>query len=293
MRLVDHKSMHSKRWFLTNKANITPHSYTRNATIREDSFRDRPLWYINPKKTDTPSTVLFIHGGAFAKNFQPIHWRFVQRLVENTCAKVIAPDYPLLPESTYTATQKYFLALLEQISKNESMEQLYVVADTSGATIALNAVQQFREIGLHQPKEIILLSPWLDLTLSNPIIEDLAHHDPVHEVGVLRELGAEYAEGYAPNDPKVSPIYADTRRLAPISVFVGTQDIFLADSRKLKILSESKPVVFNYREYHGMINNWMYYDFPESKQARELLFHHMSSEPSEFELAMQDNAVAW
>lgn len=293
MLLTDRKSKHSKKWFLSNKSSIKPHSYVRNVMIEEEAFCERPLWRIKPDQAETEATVIYLHGGAFAKNFQPMHWRFVHKLVENLNADVFAPDYPLLPMSTYAETQDYFLKLFQKISDEVAMQDVFVVADTSGATLALNALQQFRNNGIEQPKELILLSPWLDLTLSNPQIEDLALNDPVHDVDVLKELATLYANDLPGNDASLSPIYADTRRLAPITVFIGTQDLFLADCRKLKVLSESKPVVFNYREYNGMFNNWMYYDLPESKQALNHLFHHMKSAPSEFELAMQENTVAW
>ncbi len=293
MLLTDRKSKHSKKWFLSNKAPVKPYSYVRNAIISEEVFCKRSLWHITPERAKSEATILFLHGGAFAKGFQPMHWRFVHKLVANLNAKVYAPDYPLLPTSTYAETQEYILKLFQKISGEVALQNVYVIADTSGATVALNALQQFKDNALEQPKEIILLSPWLDLTLSNPQIDDLALSDPIHDLSVLKELATLYANDLPGNDVAISPIYADTRRLAPITVFIGTQDLFLADCRKLKVLSESKPVVFNYREYSGMYNNWMYYDLPESKQALDHLIHHIKSMPSEFERAMQENTIAW
>lgn len=236
---------------------------------------------------------MFVHGGAFAKNFQPLHWKFVSRLVTNLNAEIIAPDYPLLPTATFAVTHQYFLDLFRELASQINIEEMYIIADTSGATIALNAVQQFRNYGIPQPKELILLSPWLDLSLSNPNIDSLVDSDPIHDREVLQDLAIDYAHNLPVNDPSISPIYADTRRIAPITVFVGTHDILWADCRKLKTLSESKPVVFNYREFDGMFNNWMYYDIPEGRKAREQLFFHIMSEPSEFEKAMQENILAW
>ncbi len=291
--LTERKSKHRKEWFLKNNQSVEPYSGVNHQIVLQESFDNRSLWRIRPTNIKPERTLMFIHGGAFAKNFQPIHWKFVNRLVENLNAEVIAPDYPLLPSSTYAGTQQYFLDLFRKLASEINIEEMYIIADTSGAIIALNAVQQFRNIGIPQPKELLMLSPWLDLSLSNPNIDSLVESDPIHDRDVLKNLAADYAHDLPINDPAVSPIYADTRRIAPITVFVGTHDILLADCRKLKTLSESKPVIFNYREFDGMFNNWMYYDIPESRNAREQLFFHIIGEPSEFEKAMQENTISW
>jgi acetyl esterase/lipase len=181
----------------------------------------------------------------------------------------------------------------EYLNSKINIEELTVVGDSSGATIAINTAQLLKDVGLPQPKELVLLSPWLDLSLANPQIDVVNLPDPIFDVTVLQKLGREYSKDVLPNDSLVSPIYQDLRRIAPITVFIGTRDIMLADCRKLKNLSASLPTVFTYREFEGMIHDWMYFDFPEGKTARNMIFDHIKHEPSEFELVMQENEFGW
>ena len=72
------------------------------------------------------------------------------------------------------------------------------------------------------------------------------------------------------NDPKsylVSPVYGSLTNLAPISVFIGTRDVFCPDCRKLRDKAMAEGVRLDYREYDGMVHDWMLGPLPEAKQA--------------------------
>jgi acetyl esterase/lipase len=64
----------------------------------------------------------------------------------------------------------------------------------------------------------------------------------------------------------VSPVYGSFRELAPVTVFIGTRDVFLPDCRKLRERAAAEGVKINYREYDGMVHDWMLGPLPEAKQ---------------------------
>ena len=47
-----------------------------------------------------------------------------------------------------------------------------LMGDSSGGGISLALAQRLREDGYDQPGHVVLLSPWLDATLSNPEIAE-------------------------------------------------------------------------------------------------------------------------
>ena len=55
--------------------------------------------------------------------------------------------------------------------------------------------------------------------------------------------------------------------MAPISLFAATRDILMPDCRKLRDLANAEGVKLDYREYEGMLHDWMLISLPESKQA--------------------------
>jgi acetyl esterase/lipase len=120
-----------------------------------------------------------------------------------------------------------------------------------------------------QPNQIILLSPWLDITLKNPEIEEIDPVDPFLGVSSLREAGKIYAGDTDPENYLLSPINGPLDGLGQITLFIGTNDLLVADTRKLKAIAHAKGVVINYYEYQEMTHVWMLLNFPESKKAKQ------------------------
>ena len=84
--------------------------------------------------------------------------------------------------------------------------------------------------------------------------------------------GAAYARNVDPKHYLVSPLYGSLHNLAPVTLFIGTRDIFLPDCRKLRNKAIAENVNLNYREYDGMVHDWMLGPLPESKQVlREIV----------------------
>lgn len=292
--LTDRKSKYQERWFYSNPIEAQPSKHVHNrCAVKKIVVQNRNIWEISPKKGLSERSILFLHGGAFAKNIQSFHWRFIERISNALNAKVFTVDYPLLPEATNHEVHQFIIECYKELSIEQNIAELTVIGDSAGATLAINTAHLLNEEGLSQPKEFILLSPWLDLSLANPLIDTVNQIDPLLDKQVLQKLGTKFAAELEPNDVTISPIYQDLRRIAPITVFIGTRDIMLADCRKLKNMSSSLPTVFTYREFEGMFHGWMYFDFPEGKSACEMIINHIKHEPSEFELAMQENEFGW
>ena len=118
-----------------------------------------------------------------------------------------------------------------------------------------------------QPKKIILSSPWLDVSLTNPDIQHVIPKDNALEIKSLQKAGMLWAGELDLKDPKVSPIYGRFDNIAKISMFMGTAEIFVSDGRKLveKLTKENIP--FNYYEYPKMLHCWILLPLPESKVA--------------------------
>ena len=132
-----------------------------------------------------------------------------------------------------------------------------------------NASQKMTVKNVAQPRRIILLSPWLDLTLNNPDINTIDSHDPFLGVPGLRKAALAYAGGHDLRGYMLSPINGPLDGLGEISIFVGSNDILVADTRRLQVLAKQKGVSVDYHEYRDMVHVWMLLYFRESRQAQE------------------------
>ncbi|GAC1366112.1 MAG: hypothetical protein NVSMB32_10200 [Actinomycetota bacterium] len=59
--------------------------------------------------------------------------------------------------------------------------------------------------------------------------------------------------------------------LAPVSIFIGTHDVFVADCRRFRDLARAAGVMVNYFEYPQMFHTWMLTSIPEGLHAFEAI----------------------
>ena len=81
------------------------------------------------------------------------------------------PDYPLAPQYNYEDAFNMVLPLYEKILEKVKQENLILMGDSAGGGIALALSEKLGEEDFSQPQELILLSPWIDVTMENKEIE--------------------------------------------------------------------------------------------------------------------------
>lgn len=234
-----------------------PKSLLRKFNIEERKYSNRIVWTINPKNTTSNTVVFFLHGGAYYSNITRMHWLVVKELIHNTNSTFIVPDYPLAPEFTSIDTYQFLDTVYANLTSSYPSKKIVFIGDSSGGGLALGFAQKIRDKGIRQPSEIFLCSPWLDISMSNPLIPKFDKHDKILNVKGLIIAGKKYAGDLKLTDFRVSPLFGDFSNLGKISIFTGTNEIFIADARKLKEVLQHKNIDFNYFEYPGMFHDWV------------------------------------
>lgn len=256
----------------------------RKHRILKRDFNGHLVWTIAPREAAVRGAsssvgnsragkqIIYLHGGAYVNSFASQHWEFMSKLVDALGCTVTAPNYPHAPEHHVHDVFEFLLPLYLELSCEAGSANITLMGDSSGGGISLALAQRLREDGLPQPGNIVLLSPWLDATLSNPEIAAIDKIDPFLGVDGLKYAGAAYARNVNPKSYLVSPVYGSFKDLAPVTVFIGTRDVFLPDCRKLRERAAAEGVTINYREYDRMVHDWMLGPLPEAKQVlREIV----------------------
>lgn len=214
--------------------------------------------------------VLYLHGGSYVATFTRQHWNFLAKLAEATKSIIIAPDYPLAPEYRWADAYRMLFALWERLGAYSlPLSSLVLMGDSAGGGLALGFVQALRDAHLPMPASLVMLSPWLDVTMENPQIERLDEVDPFLSIEALRKAGMAWAGGSNPRRMEISPIYGHFEGLPPMSLFIGTKDILLADCRRFRDICLLTNTRLDYYEYEQMLHVWMLMPIRESKQAIE------------------------
>lgn len=241
----------------------------RKHHISKRQLNGRLVWTIAPKENAGSRHVIYLHGGAYVNSFASQHWGLMSKLVQALNCTVTAPNYPHAPEHCVDDVFALMLPLYQELAAEGGSANITIMGDSSGGGISLALAQRLREVGVAQPARLILLSPWLDATLSNPEIDEFDKIDPFLGVEGLKYGGAVYARDVDPKSYLVSPVYGSLKNLAPISLFIGTRDILFPDCRKLREKAAAEGVRLDYREYDGMVHDWMLGPLPEAKHAIE------------------------
>jgi epsilon-lactone hydrolase len=104
------------------------------------------------------------------------------------------------------------------------------MGDSAGGGMALAVAEMLRDQGREQPARLVLISPWLDVTMTDPRQATIEPTDPTQSRPGLVEHGRLYAGDLNTTDYRVSPLHGDLHGLAPITVFAADRDILYTDA---------------------------------------------------------------
>ncbi|WP_224994771.1 alpha/beta hydrolase fold domain-containing protein [Cesiribacter sp. SM1] len=277
LKLVNKKTLLQKQ-FKYNKFDLfTSSEPTRqvmaSCNVHKSLVQEHNVFTLSPKqpKEGVHKHILYFHGGAYVQSFARPHWDFLSLLVNKTCCTITAPDYPLAPAHTYEQTFAVVSELYRNLINKVNPNEFILMGDSAGGGLALALAQLMKNQNTPQPRQLILLSPWLDLSLTNPVIKDIDPSDLFLGVDGLKLAGKAYAGNTSPDHYLMSPINGPLEGLGRISIFMGSREILVADARKLKEIAKAKGIPLNYYEYEGMFHTWMLLNLPESKKAKKLI----------------------
>ncbi len=221
------------------------------------------------KEASENAVILYFPGGAFVNQPTQEHFNFIEKLSSETKLPVTVGVY--LKATNYTCDEAYeeAMKLYEKYAEDEKIGRIILAGDSSGGNFALSLAMQLREKDILQPDKLILLSPWLDLSMENPEMKNYVQTDIMLGIPGLEAIGKVWAGKRTLYDPVVSPLYGSFRNLSEILCIGGTEEIFYPDF--LAFEDRLKTDEANYILYIEKGMNHVYPLFPisEAKTALE------------------------
>ena len=184
------------------------------------------------------------------------HWDFIKKIVEDTNATVIVPDYPLAPKYTYKEVFNMMEPLYKEIVSKVDMEKFIVMGDSAGGGLALALEEKLSQEEIEMPEKTILISPWLDTRLTNPKIPEVQKRDRQLNKFKLQIAALGYAGKDGKDNYLVNPIDGDLSKLKNTTIFTGTNDILNPDVYVLKEKAEKSNIEINIKEYENAGHIW-------------------------------------
>lgn len=212
---------------------------------------------VAPHRNASSLRLLYLHGGAYVHVLRREHWGIIEGLIDRTGATTIVPIYPLAPEHDWQPAFVMIRAIYERLLHEVGSHNIVLVGDSAGGGLALALAQQFRDQGLPLPAALVLLSPFLDATVSDPVQVELARKDRMLSIAFIRRVAALWAGELPLDDPRISPLFGELAGLPPIAVFTGTDDILNADAHRLARRAAAANVALTLYEYRNEFHVWM------------------------------------
>lgn len=246
-----------------------PRSLDKYVTFRLHRDHGWRVYEMAPRSGPQPAhRVVYLHGGGYVGEIDAAHWRVCRRMSTLVPARVAVPIYPLAPGTTAETTVATTADIVEDVLRDAGDDALVtLMGDSAGGGMALAVALALRDRGSGAPR-LILIAPWLDVTMTYESLDEVATRDPILSIARLRRAGELYAGELGLKDPRVSPIYGDLRGLGSITVFVGTRDLLLHDSRRLRDLAQAEGIDVKYYEEDELIHVWPILPLPEARRAR-------------------------
>jgi epsilon-lactone hydrolase len=192
-----------------------------------------PAMWLAPKGAAEDRVVLGLHGGGFVTGSMYTHRKLFGHLAKAIGARALVPDYRRPPEHTHPAPLEDALAayrwLLEQ---GIEASHIVLAGDSAGGGLVVTTMLLAREQGLPLPAAGMPLSPWFDFEATGASYDDNDSKDMLlnREFG-QRLTGMLLGDSGDPQDPLVSPLYADLAGLPPLYIQASPDEVLVDDSR--------------------------------------------------------------
>lgn len=202
-----------------------------------------------PELYSSKRIMFYVHGGCFVGGSRASYREFCSVLSDKACSRIVVPEYRLAPAYPFPAAiedvQTAFRVLFteEQIarsldsngeSREENQPEVIIAADGAGASIAIALLLNLRERYRRCIKQVVLFSPWLNLSNSSPLKTGKKVCDEIMSADVLSRSGEVYTYSSNLENPLVSPVFAAKELLE------GFPPVYIQCGEKENLLDEAK-----------------------------------------------------
>jgi len=255
---------------LNNKKEFTfklSSKYKTTNKIINKNLCDMDVLIMN-EDSKNDKVIIYIHGGCYLYNLNKEQLSMIDKLCSKTNNTVYIPLYPLLPNNNYLDAYDKLLNLYTSILEKFEANNIIFMGDSAGGSLCLGLSMLIKEKKLPQPSQIILVSPWLDISLTNKNIDVfLSKKDKILDKDQLLTAANLWSKGQDLNNYLLSPINGDLNNLPPITIFIGTYDILYPDVlvlQKKLIQAQNKTNIYVYEK---MLHVFTIFPIPEANKA--------------------------
>lgn len=212
--------------------------------------------------------IIHMHGGGYFCGSAAHYGEFATRVAHAIGAEVWVPDYCLAPENPFPAAIHEMTAVVDALVADPLSLPAFLSGDSAGGGLALALASMMqRPVPI---AGILLLSPWLDLTVTSDGYTRCAQSDALFSKEAADNAARCYLQGENPAHPLASPLFGNLGGLPSVTMLVASQEVLAEDSLALAARLLVEGVQFQLVAAPGVSHVWPVLD-PHSIPSRHAI----------------------
>lgn len=175
--------------------------------------------------------IIFIPGGAFISGPAKHHWDIIKEIAKQTNQTIWMCDYPKAPKNKITEISKNIDSIYQTALEKYKVNQISFIGDSVGGTLIAALIQRQVKFNNQLPNKIILVSPVMDASITNPQIDKVDRLDPMLSKLGLRSAKKMCAANIDLKNPMISPLYGSFENFPHTILFIAENDITYPDQK--------------------------------------------------------------
>ena len=199
-----------------------------------------------PEVYSSKRIMLYIHGGSFVGGSRDSWRNFCASLANVASCRVVVPEFRLPPTHLFPSSLEDIKAVAENLiaeektalsleeDENNRKPEIIVAGDGSGASIACALILGMGESAKTDIKELLLFSPWLDLSSTSPFMSGRKVTDEVIGSDCFRRSADVYADKADLDKAEISILKADDSQLSlfpNVYIQMGAREVLLNQAK--------------------------------------------------------------
>ncbi len=229
-------------------------------------------WVI-PNDISHDNILMYLHGGGYSFGSIDSHRGLATNIAHISHTKTLLVDYRLAPEHPYPAALDDAITVYHWLLEHHGSKNIFIGGDSAGGGLTLALLLALRDKKVSLPAGAVCLSPWTDLTCSNPSSEKNIRKDFLVLPQALKHCASLYYGSQNPMNPFMSPLYGDLKGLPPLLIQVGSDEMLLDDSLLFAQKAKESGVKVEIEVWEKMQHVWQFgaKHLPEGRKAIKII----------------------
>ncbi|MEO5759713.1 MAG: alpha/beta hydrolase [Mesorhizobium sp.] len=279
-----------QRWIAAARKTEThqpPAALRARLDIQTHTVDGFPVYEI-AAKAGQQKRILYLHGGAYVFEITPYHWHLIAEMADRLGYGITVPIYPIAPEHDFHAMFGMVGGVYREMLEETDAENIIFMGDSAGGNMAVVLTMMAAEEALPLPSRHVLISPGLDMSLTNPDVFEAERNDPWLGISGGLEAIRMYSAGIDRSDWHISPVYGDLSVLPKTLMLIGSRDLLTPDNLIFAEKARAAGVEVEIVYEEGMVHVWPLIDMPEARRARQSIVTFLSDEASASQAVKQE-----